>query len=152
MSSSETLPVAWPYALLADAVLVLHACVVLFVVGGLVLVVLGNRRGWQWVNRLWFRVAHLAAIAVVVAESWLGLTCPLTTLEWWLRASAGQAPYETSFVAHWLQTLLFYEAPWWVFALAYSVFGALVAAAWWRFPPTSGRTGPNGRPGRGGGA
>ena len=136
MPSSATSPVAWPYALLADAVLVLHAAVVLFVVGGLVLVLLGNWRGWPWVNRPWFRLAHLAAITVVVAESWLGLTCPLTTLEWWLRARAGMAPYETSFIAYWLQTLLFYEAPWWVFALAYTVFGALVAAAWWRFPPT----------------
>ena len=136
MPSSATSPVAWPYALLADAVLVLHAGIVLFVVGGLLLVVLGNWRGWPWVNRPWFRLAHLAAITVVVAESWLGLTCPLTTLEWWLRARAGVAPYESSFIAYWLQTLLFYEAPGWVFALAYTVFGVLVAAAWWRFPPT----------------
>jgi len=138
MSSTETWPAPWPYALLADAVLVLHAAIVLFVVGGLVLVVVGNRCGWHWVNRPWFRAAHLAAIGVVVAESWLGVTCPLTTLEWWLRARAGVAPYETSFVAHWLQRLLFYEAPWWVFALAYTVFGALVVAAWRRFPPTRG--------------
>lgn len=136
MPSSATSPVAWPYALLADAVLVLHAGIVLFVVGGLLLVVLGNWRGWPWVNRPWFRLAHLAAITAVVAESWLGLTCPLTTLEWWLRARAGVAPYESSFIAYWLQTLLFYEAPGWVFALAYTVFGVLVAAAWWRFPPT----------------
>ncbi len=136
MPSSATSPVAWPYALLADAVLVLHTGIVLFVVGGLLLVVLGNWRGWPWVNRPWFRLAHLAAITVVVAESWLGLTCPLTTLEWWLRARAGVAPYESSFIAYWLQTLLFYEAPGWVFALAYTVFGVLVAAAWWRFPPT----------------
>ena len=111
MPSSATSPVAWPYALLADAVLVLHTGIVLFVVGGLLLVVLGNWRGWPWVNRPWFRLAHLAAITVVVAESWLGLTCPLTTLEWWLRARAGVAPYESSFIAHWLQTLLFYAAP-----------------------------------------
>mgnify|MGYP003383533760 FL=1 len=64
------------------------------------------------------------------------MPCPLTTLEWWLRARAGVAPYESSFIAYWLQTLLFYEAPGWVFALASTVFGVLVAAAWWRFPPT----------------
>ncbi|HSM21519.1 MAG TPA: DUF2784 domain-containing protein [Rubrivivax sp.] len=146
------MPAAWPYALLADAVLVLHACVVLFVAGGLLLVLVGNWRGWRWVNRPWFRVAHLAAIGVVVAESWLGITCPLTTLEWWLRARAGRAPPEASFIAHWLQTLLFYEAPGWVFALAYTAFGALVAAAWWRFPPTWGRGGRSGGSGRSGGA
>ena len=58
-----------PYQLLADAVLALHVAIVLFVVGGLVLVIAGNFRGWRWVNRLWFRLAHLGAIAVVVAEA-----------------------------------------------------------------------------------
>lgn len=135
MSKPWSLPADWPHALLADAVLVLHAGIVLFVVGGLVLVLLGNRRGWCWVNRPGFRVAHLVAIAVVVAESWLGVACPLTTLEVWLRARAGAAAYETSFVAHWLQHLLFYEAPSWVFTLAYTGFGLLVAAAWWAYPP-----------------
>ena len=126
---------AWPYPLLADLVLALHAAVVAFVVGGLALVVVGNLRQWRWVNGLGFRVAHGAAIAFVVAEAWLGITCPLTTLESWLRARAGAAHYADSFIGHWLASLLFYEAPAWVFALAYSVFGALVAAAWWWFPP-----------------
>jgi Protein of Unknown function (DUF2784) len=74
---------------LADAVLLLHVAVVLFVVGGLLLVVFGNLRGWAWVNARWLRLAHLAAIGVIVAETWLGLVCPLTTLEMWLRAQAG---------------------------------------------------------------
>ena len=33
------------------------------------------------------------AIAVVVAQSWLGVDCPLTTLESWLRAQAGAAGF-----------------------------------------------------------
>jgi hypothetical protein len=123
------------HAVLADAVLVLHAAVVLFVVGGLVVVVIGNHAGWGWVNAWWFRLMHLGAIAVVVAQAWLGVVCPLTTLESWLRGQAGQSPYATSFIQHWLHRLLFYDAPWWVFALAYSAFAVLVAAAWWRWPP-----------------
>ena len=66
-------------ALFADAVLVLHFLFIVFVVGGLVLVVVGNLRSWRWVNTWWFRLAHLAAIGVVVAEAWLGVMCPLTT-------------------------------------------------------------------------
>jgi hypothetical protein len=121
---------------LADAVLLLHFGIVLFVIGGLVLIVVGNRRSWPWVNGIGFRVAHLAAIGVVVAESWFGVTCPLTTLESWLRQQAGSAPYGTGFIEHWVQRLLFYDAPGWAFACAYTAFGLLVAAAWWRYPPS----------------
>jgi len=123
------------FQLLADAVLVLHLCVVVFVVGGLVLVVAGNVLGWPWVDNLWFRLAHVLAIGVVVLQAWLGQVCPLTTLESWLRVQAGSPSYSKSFVEHWVQRLLFFEAPFWVFALAYTVFGVLVLATWWRFPP-----------------
>ena len=128
-----------PYQLLADAVLVLHFGVVLFVVGGLVVVVAGNRLGWRWVNGWWFRLAHLAAIGIVVAQALLGQLCPLTTLESWLRAQAGQSGYAGSFIEHWLQRVIFFEAPLWAFALAYTVFAGLVVAAWWYFPPSRGR-------------
>lgn len=124
-----------PYTLLADAVLLLHFGVVLFVVGGLVLIVLGQRLGWRWVEGWWFRLAHLAAIAFVILQSWFGQICPLTTLESWLRVRGDSAAYGASFVEHWVQRLLYYEAPGWVFTAAYTAFGLLVALAWWRFPP-----------------
>ena len=123
------------WRLLADAVLVLHVAVVLFVVLGLLLVLFGNARGWGWVNRWSFRSLHLAAIMVVVLESWFGLTCPLTTLELWLRARAGSAIYAHGFIQHWLSVALYWNAPAWVFALAYSVFGLAVMLSWVRFPP-----------------
>jgi len=126
-----------PYQLLADVVLTLHFCIVAFVIGGLVLTIIGNFKAWRWVNALWFRLAHLAAIVIVAAQAWLGATCPLTSVEMWLRAKARTATYHGSFVEHWLQQLIYYQAPSWVFTLAYSLFGLLVAATWWRFPPTS---------------
>ncbi len=129
------------YQLLADAVLMLHFALVALVVGGLVLILVGNMRAWRWVNGLWFRLLHLAAIGVVVAQAWLGATCPLTSLEMWLRARAGATTYNGSFIEYWLQRLLYYEAPSWVFTLVYSLFGLLVAATWWRFPPTIKRKG-----------
>lgn len=127
------------YPLLADLVLLLHLAVVLFVVGGLLLVIVGNRLRWRWVNALSFRLTHLAAIGIVVAQAWLGQACPLTTLEMWLRRQTGEATYGASFIEHWVQRLLYYEAPSWVFTLAYSLFALLVAAAWWYFPPRRGR-------------
>ncbi|HYW55389.1 MAG TPA: DUF2784 domain-containing protein [Polaromonas sp.] len=129
------MPVEFPYALLADMVLLLHVAVVVFVVGGALLIVVGNLRKWGWVNALIFRLAHLAAIAYVVAQAWLGIVCPLTTLEMWLRAKAGVSVYGTGFIEHWMSRLLYYDAPSWVFTLVYSLFGLLVVATWVFFPP-----------------
>lgn len=126
-----------PYQLFADVVLSLHFAVVAFVVGGLVLIIAGNLSRWRWVNAFWFRVAHLVAISVIVAEVWLGVDCPLTTLEASLRAKAGEATYSVSFIEYWLQRLLYYEAPPWVFVLCYSLFGLLVFVTWCYFPPRS---------------
>ena len=124
-----------PYQLFADLVLSLHVAIVAFIVVGLVLVIVGNLRAWRWVNALWFRLVHLAAIAAVLAEAWLGVVCPLTSLEMWLRAKARATTYTGSFIEHWLQRILYFEASAWVFTLVYSLFGLVVIATWWYFPP-----------------
>lgn len=136
-----------PYQLLADVVLMLHAAVVVSVVGGLLLILVGNLAGWRWVNALWFRLAHLATIAVVVAQAWLGVTCPLTSLEMGLRARAQASTYTGGFIEHWLHRLLYFEAPAWVFALVYTLFGAVVVATWWYLPPAVKRRDNGAEPG-----
>ena len=124
-------------AALADLVLGLHVLIVLFVVAGLLVIIAGNLCGWRWVNARWLRLLHLAAIAIVAAQAWLGVACPLTTLELWLRAQAGLATYSESFIGHWLQRLLYIDAPAWVFTVTYTLFALAVAGTWWRFPPHS---------------
>ena len=114
---------------LADLVLLLHAGFIAFVVLGLLLILLGGALRWRWVRNRWFRLAHLAAIGLVVIQSWLGIVCPLTTLESELRHRAGQPGYEMGFIADRVQRLIFFEADWWVFAAAYTVFGLLVLAS-----------------------
>lgn len=79
-----------PYQLLADAVLSLHV----------VLIVVGNLCGWQGINGPCFRLLHLAALATVAAEAWLGLTCPLTAVEAWLRIQAGATPADTGLIEY----------------------------------------------------
>lgn len=128
------------YQALADAVLLLHFGIVVFVVLGLPAIVIGNRAGWAWANERWWRLAHLVAIGVVALQAWLGQYCPLTILESWLRVQAGQVGYEGSFIAHWVQSVLYYHAPLWVFAIIYTAFGLLVAWAWWRYPPRARRS------------
>ena len=119
----------------ADALLLLHALFVLFVVAGLLLVVIGGLRQWGWVRNPWFRLGHLGAIAFVVLQSWAGRICPLTIWEMALRARGGQGTYEGGFISHWVGELLYYEAPMWVFAVVYTVFGGLVVACWWWVRP-----------------
>ncbi len=52
-----------------------------------------------------------------------------------LRYRAGDMVYSGSFISHWLETLLYYRAPAWVFAVAYTLFGALVVASWYFVRP-----------------
>jgi hypothetical protein len=131
------------WQLLADGVLLLHIVIVFGVILGLALIVLGNLLRWRWVNALWLRLLHLATIAVVVAEAWFGITCPLTTLEMYWRAKARGPTYGGGFMEHWMRGLLFYQAPAWVFTLSYTLFGLAVVATWWWWPPHwPGRDGP----------
>ncbi len=123
------------YQLLANAVLSLHVAIVLFIILGLVFIIAGNLRAWSWVNVLWFRLVHLSAIIVVALQAWIGVICPLTSLEMWLLTRAHATTYTGSFIEHWLQYILYYNAPAWVFTLAYTLFGLVVAATWWYFPP-----------------
>lgn len=119
-----------PYLLAADAVLLLHVLFVVFVIVGLILILAGKLLSWAWVRNWWFRVIHLAAIGVVVLQSWLGVICPLTKLEMYLRGKAGDTTYAGSFVAHWLESILYYQAPAWVFAACYTAFAAIVVLSW----------------------
>lgn len=121
--------------LLADLILVTHALFVAFVALGLAAILLGKYRHWGWIRNLRFRLAHLAAIGIVIAESWLGLACPLTEWESRAREVAGGEAYSGSFIQHWLHKLLFYDFAPWVFTVAYTMFGILVLVAWLLVPP-----------------
>src|SRR5581483_1824110 len=110
------------YRLAADVVVLLHAAYVLFVIAGFLLTLIGCFACWKWIRNPWFRGVHLAMIGIVVAEAWCGITCPLTTWEQELRERAGQQSYQGAFVANVVHNCLFYDAPPWVFAVAYTVF------------------------------
>jgi len=126
---------AGSYRALADLVLITHVAFVAFVLVGLLLIWFGGCCGWNWIRNPWFRALHLAAIGLVVVQAWLGVVCPLTTLELSLRKKAGDATYQNTFIAHWLQQLLFYDAPPWMFIVGYTLFGLVVVGSWWKFRP-----------------
>ncbi len=116
---------------LADLVGLLHGLFVLFVVGGQCLVLIGWLIHWSWTRARAFRLLHVAAIGFVVLESWFGILCPLTVLEAGLRRTGT----EVSFIGYWLDRLLYFQAPQWVFTTLYSLFGCLVALTFFFYPP-----------------
>jgi len=94
------------YLFFADSVLFIHVLVVAFVVLGLVVTLIGGVAKWAWARNPWFRLTHLACIGTV------------------------DKVYSGSFIAHWLDNILYYDLPVWVFTFAYSSFGALVLLSW----------------------
>ena len=117
--------------MIADLILVVHCLIAAFIVAGLVLVWIGAALGWQWVRNPWFRYLHLGAIAFVAAEALAGVMCPLTVWEDMLR---GNVPAE-SFVGRWVRYFLYYQAPEWVFTVAYVVWAAATLATLRLVPP-----------------
>lgn len=119
----------------ANLTLIAHAAFIAFVVAGQGLILTGWMLGWRWPRKPIFRVVHTGAIALVVLESWLGITCPLTWLEFRLREAAGSPLAADSFVGYWLQRLIFYDAPTWAFTAIYTSFAAVVAVTLVFYPP-----------------
>lgn len=83
----------------ADAVLVLHG---LFIVW----VTLGALAVWWRAGLAWL---HLPCAAWGVGIEWSGGICPLTPLEWNLRAAAGQVPGQGGFIDHYLSAAIYPE-------------------------------------------
>jgi len=123
------------FLIAVDAILLLHVLFVAFVVLGLVLIFVGLALEWSWIRNPWFRLMHLVAIGVVVVQSWLGIICPLTTVENELRSRVGDTVYSGSFISHWLETILYYQAPEWFFVVCYTTFGVVVVASWFWVRP-----------------
>jgi hypothetical protein len=78
--------------LLANAVALLHAAAVLFMLTGSLLAL-------RWPRVLWL---HVAVSLAILGLYLTGSDCPLTTLELWLRTHAGQSGYTGGFIGHYI--------------------------------------------------
>lgn len=87
------------YALYADLVVLLHLVFVLFVLFGGLLTL-------QWPRVAWL---HLPAAAWGATVEFTGWICPLTPLEYWLRAQGGGTLHEGDFLQRLLLPLLYPE-------------------------------------------
>ena len=92
---------------LADLVLAIHFALAAFVASGLLLIPMGAICKWQWVRNRIFRTVHAGLMVFVAVEALIGMTCPLTTIEAYLRGTEAQE----SFLAHHLSRLLYWDLP-----------------------------------------
>jgi Protein of Unknown function (DUF2784) len=117
---------------LADTVLALHLVVIGFNVFGLVAIPLGAWRGWRFVRVAWWRWLHVAALAAVAGQALAGRACFLTLGQDALLGRGGHAP---PLIMRWVDGVIFWPLPLWVFAVLYVLVWLYVLALLWAVPP-----------------
>jgi len=122
--------------LLADIIAIIHLGYVSYVILGFILIVAGIILRWKWIRNLPFRITHLLAIVGVACEALLGVNCPLTVLEYKLRYALNLSEEKVSFIGAIVDSLLYYNAPGWLFTIVYVAFAMIVVTAFIIAPPT----------------
>jgi len=114
-------------ALAADAVVLLHALFVVFVVAGALLL-------WRWPRLVWL---HAPAALWGVFVEWSGTVCPLTPLENRLRAQTGAAAgggFVERYLLAWLYPAGLTQDAQLLLGAGVVVVNVLLYALWWRRP------------------
>jgi hypothetical protein len=130
------------YHILADLVVAFHVAYVGYVVLGQLAILVGVLFRWKWIRNPWFRWTHLVMMSIVGYEAVRDITCPLTTLEATLRAKAGEAVAEGTFVGRLLHDLIFINASPRVITALHIGFALLVIGTFVLAPPRSFRKRP----------
>ena len=118
----------------ANLVAAVHIAYFLFVLGGTVAIIAGLPARWRWIRNFWFRVAHAAAIFIVLFEEVTGIPCVLNLLQAWLRTqSIGQAE-STDGVGGLLDLLLYRTISPFALDVFYWTMGVAVLLLLWRVP------------------
>jgi hypothetical protein len=127
--------------MLAAVILLVHLAVIAFNIFGLVAIPIGAWRGWRFVREPVWRLAHVACLALVAVQALAGRACFLTIWQDQAAGAATRTPLIMGFVNH----LLFWRLPVWVFAVGYAaVFGYALALLW--FVPAHRRSTGNDAP------
>jgi len=126
---------AMPYLFLADVIAIIHLGYVIYVILGFILIVVGIILRWKWIRNLPFRITHLLAIVGVACEALLGVNCPLTVLEFKLRYASNLSEEKVSFIGTIIDSLLYYNAPGWLFTIVYVAFAITVIITFIIAPP-----------------
>jgi Protein of Unknown function (DUF2784) len=127
------------YAVLAELILAVHLAIILFNVGGLIIIPLGAWRHWRFVRGFWWRALHLASLAVVALQAVLGQVCFLKDWQGDLLRAAGAGATREPLIAGLVNRLIYWPLPLWVFAALYVAVWLYVLLLWWLVPPHRGR-------------
>ena len=114
----------------AQLILGVHLAVIAFNVAGLVVIPLGAALGWRLVRLRWLRLVHLGSLGVTAVQALLGRDCFLTD---WQSALSGEAPQPL--ITRFVNSLIYWPLPIWVFTTAYVAVFVYTAALWWWVPP-----------------
>jgi Protein of Unknown function (DUF2784) len=116
---------------LAEALLAVHVAIILFNVFGLMAVPLGALCGWRFVRVRWWRVLHLLLLGTVAVQALVGRACILTL---WQAAAVGAAN-PAPLIMTWVNRVIYWPLPIWVFAALYLVVFGYALALLWLVPP-----------------
>lgn len=120
--------------LTADALAVLHIGYFVFIVWGTVAILLPLRPAY--VRSVSFRLAHMLAVYIVLAEDYFHIPCVLNVAQWTLRTTAGGPQQATAGVSGLLDGLLYRTIPGGALNVLYILLGVALPILLWVVPPT----------------
>jgi hypothetical protein len=118
--------------IMVQAVLAVHVTVILFNVFGLVAVPIGAICNWRFVHIRWWRVLYLLSLAAVAAQALTGRACFLTI---WQNDLTARAQPATPLIVRWIDQLVYWRLPIWMFAALYVLVFAYALALLWVVRP-----------------
>ena len=121
----------WVKPLLVDIILILHFLVVIFITVGFLLVAIGYYYDWSWIKNFKLRLFHFGLMFIVTFETLVGITCPLTSIENYLRGINNSK----SFISFWIEKIIYWDFPTSFFMFLYFVFLGWTLLMWKIYPP-----------------
>lgn len=116
----------------AETLLAAHVAIILFNIFGLVAVPLGAAFGWRFVRVPCWRLLHLVLMFAVALQAVFGRACILTL---WQRALTGAVADRTPLIMGWVDRVIYWPLPMWVFAVLYVAVFAYALALFRLVPP-----------------
>ncbi len=115
--------------LFARLTLYLHFLVVVFNIGGLIVIALGKLLSWHFARIFWWRSLHALSMALVAVQAAFGQYCFLTLIESALERAAG-TPREPFWLDEWVSAAVYWPLPLSVFVPLY-LFGLGLTLWFW---------------------